>query len=107
MYVCVWVFLLLWLCGLVWLSVCTGALKKLLDAGVKYMFVSNSDNLGATLDLALLNYFAASGKSFIMEVCERTEADKKGKPSVYLSLARMDVGHVFERWMLIFRLLML
>ena len=36
----------------------TGMLDKLLKDGVKYMFVSNSDNLGATLDLQLLNYFA-------------------------------------------------
>ena len=42
------------------------------------MFVSNSDNLGATLDIDLLNYFVESDKSFIMEVCTRTEADKKG-----------------------------
>jgi UTP--glucose-1-phosphate uridylyltransferase/phosphoglucomutase len=40
--------------------------------------VSNSDNLGATLDLDLLANFAASGKAFLMEVCERTAADKKG-----------------------------
>ena len=29
----------------------SGKLENLLSAGVKYMFVSNSDNLGATLDL--------------------------------------------------------
>ena len=56
----------------------TGMLDQLLADGIKYMFVSNSDNLGATLDLELLNYFAESDKSFIMEVCTRTEADKKG-----------------------------
>ena len=39
----------------------TGMLDKLLADGVKYMFVSNSDNLGATLDLELLNYFAEVG----------------------------------------------
>ncbi len=42
------------------------------------MFVSNSDNLGATLDLDILSYLASSDKPFLMEVCERTEADKKG-----------------------------
>ena len=42
------------------------------------MFVSNSDNLGATMDLKLLSYFAASGAPFLMEVAARTEADKKG-----------------------------
>lgn len=44
---------------------------QLLEAGVKYMFVSNSDNLGATLDIDLLAYFATTDKSFLMEVCER------------------------------------
>jgi hypothetical protein len=36
----------------------SGTLDKLLEQGVKYMFVSNSDNLGATMDLDLLSYFA-------------------------------------------------
>lgn len=56
----------------------SGMLDKLLADGVKYLFVSNSDNLGATLDLKLLKYFAQSGKAFVMEVCQRTAADKKG-----------------------------
>jgi phosphoglucomutase len=56
----------------------SGKLDALLADGVKYMFVSNSDNLGATLDLDLLAYLAKSGKPFLMEVCERTESDKKG-----------------------------
>jgi UDP-N-acetylglucosamine pyrophosphorylase len=42
------------------------------------MFVSNSDNLGASLDLPILNYFAKSDAPFMMECCERTENDKKG-----------------------------
>lgn len=41
------------------------------------MFVSNSDNLGATLDLHLLTYFADSNSPFMMECCDRSEADKK------------------------------
>merc|ERR1712048_353872 len=56
----------------------SGALKKLLDGGFKYMFVSNSDNLGATMDLKILSYFAEQGAPFMMEVADRTEADKKG-----------------------------
>ena len=56
----------------------SGKLDALLAEGVKYMFVSNSDNLGATLDLNLLTYFAESNKPFLMECCQRTEADKKG-----------------------------
>lgn len=56
----------------------SGKLDQLLAEGVKYMFVSNSDNLGATLDMDLLSYFAAQGMPFMMECCQRTEADKKG-----------------------------
>merc|ERR1712224_883798 len=56
----------------------SGALDKLLEKGFKYMFVSNSDNLGATMDLKLLSYFAESGAPFMMEVANRTDADKKG-----------------------------
>lgn len=56
----------------------SGMLQQLLDAGYRYLFVSNSDNLGATLDLGLLGWFAASGKPFVMEVTARTAADRKG-----------------------------
>ncbi len=56
----------------------SGWLDKLLDAGVKYAFISNSDNLGAQMDGRFLSWFAASGAPFVMEVTKRTEADKKG-----------------------------
>ena len=56
----------------------SGWLDKLLAAGVKYAFVSNSDNLGAQLDTRFLRGFAESGAPFVMEVTRRTEADKKG-----------------------------
>ena len=56
----------------------SGWLDKLLAAGVKYAFVSNSDNLGAQMDTHFLRWFAESGAPFVMEVTRRTEADKKG-----------------------------
>jgi UDP-N-acetylglucosamine pyrophosphorylase len=56
----------------------SGWLERLLKEGVRYLFISNSDNLGANLDLDLLSYFAGSGKPFLMEVAERTNADRKG-----------------------------
>merc|ERR1711939_995712 len=56
----------------------SGTLDKLLAKDFKYMFVSNSDNLGATMDLKILTYFADSGAPFMMEVAARTDADKKG-----------------------------
>jgi UDP-N-acetylglucosamine pyrophosphorylase len=65
--------------GDIYAALCgSGKLDELLSAGMKYMCVSNSDNLGATLDVDLLSYFAESGAPFMMEVCERTENDKKG-----------------------------
>ena len=56
----------------------SGKLDKLIAEGYEYMFVSNSDNLGATLDLKILSFMAEKQLDFIMEVCERTESDKKG-----------------------------
>merc|ERR1719478_933673 len=56
----------------------SGTLDKLLKDGFKYMFVSNSDNLGATMDLKLLTWFAESKCPFAMECAQRTDADKKG-----------------------------
>ncbi|MDB6053904.1 MAG: hypothetical protein JWN25_1427, partial [Verrucomicrobiales bacterium] len=53
-------------------------LKKLITTGKQFLFVSNSDNLGASLDLHLLAWFADKGYPFLMEVAERTSADKKG-----------------------------
>jgi len=56
----------------------SGKLEALIKDGFKYMFVSNSDNLGATLDLSILTHFAQSEAPFMMECCVRTENDKKG-----------------------------
>lgn len=56
----------------------SGRLDALLKDGFKYMFVSNSDNLGATLDTSILAHFAETDASFMMECCVRTENDKKG-----------------------------
>jgi UDP-N-acetylglucosamine pyrophosphorylase len=56
----------------------SGWLDRLLAEGVKYAFVSNSDNLGAILDPAILRHFADSGAPFLMEVTRRTAADRKG-----------------------------
>jgi UTP--glucose-1-phosphate uridylyltransferase len=56
----------------------SGLLKQLLAAGKEYLFVSNADNLGATLDLNLLRFFAESDAPFLMEVTRRTPSDRKG-----------------------------
>ncbi|MBU0677051.1 MAG: UTP--glucose-1-phosphate uridylyltransferase [Verrucomicrobia bacterium] len=56
----------------------SGVLEALLRHGYRYAFVSNSDNLGATLDPSIAAYFARQGFPFMMEVTARTDADKKG-----------------------------
>jgi UTP--glucose-1-phosphate uridylyltransferase len=58
--------------------VTSGMLSSLLDAGYKYAFVSNSDNLGAVLEPRTLAWFAREEIPFLIEVIDRTEADKKG-----------------------------
>ncbi|MFO7896557.1 MAG: UTP--glucose-1-phosphate uridylyltransferase [Candidatus Cloacimonadales bacterium] len=56
----------------------TGTLDKLLQAGIEYIFISNSDNLGSVVDEKILGYFAEKQLPFMMEVCKRSEMDKKG-----------------------------
>jgi UTP--glucose-1-phosphate uridylyltransferase len=58
--------------------VTSGMLEALTGRGYEYAFVSNSDNLGAVLDPRILTWFAAQEIPFLMEVADRTEADRKG-----------------------------
>jgi UTP--glucose-1-phosphate uridylyltransferase len=57
---------------------CSGTLRALLEAGMRYLFVSNSDNLGAVLDERILGWFVTRRLGFLMEVTDRTAADRKG-----------------------------
>jgi len=56
----------------------SGLLARLRAAGHRFAFVSNADNLGATLDLGLLGWLAEEGAPFVMEAADRTSADRKG-----------------------------
>lgn len=56
----------------------SGLLDRLLEQGKEYVFVSNVDNLGATVDPAILKHMIDSGAEFIMEVTDKTKADIKG-----------------------------
>ncbi len=56
----------------------SGILKNLLEKGYKYAFISNSDNLGATMNESILGYFKAMEFTFLMEVTPRTASDRKG-----------------------------
>ncbi|MCA1682522.1 MAG: UTP--glucose-1-phosphate uridylyltransferase [Actinobacteria bacterium] len=56
----------------------SGMLAALLDAGYEYAFVANADNLGAVMEPRILAWFARERVPFLMEVADRTEADRKG-----------------------------
>ncbi|HEY81609.1 MAG TPA: UTP--glucose-1-phosphate uridylyltransferase [Caldilineae bacterium] len=58
--------------------VTSGMLETLLAHGIEYAFVSNADNLGAALDDAIFGYFIEHELPFMMEVADRTPADRKG-----------------------------
>ncbi len=56
----------------------SGLLRSLLEEGICYAFISNSDNLAASVDAGILGFFAEQQIPMIMEVAERTPSDMKG-----------------------------
>ncbi|KAJ7924951.1 UTP-glucose-1-phosphate uridylyltransferase [Mycena leptocephala] len=56
----------------------SGVLDQLLAEGKEYLFVSNSDNLGAVVDESILQHMIDTGAEFLMEVTDKTKADIKG-----------------------------
>ena len=56
----------------------SGLLDRLIEAGYTQAFVSNSDNLGATPDPDVAEWFAGSGAPFAIEAVRRTPSDRKG-----------------------------
>ena len=58
--------------------VTSGMLDELLDAGLRWAFVSNIDNVGAVVDERILAWVTAEGVPFCMEALARTPADRKG-----------------------------
>jgi len=56
----------------------SGLLDDLVQQGRKFVFMSNIDNMGATVDLGILDMALNEEHEFIMEVTEKTRADVKG-----------------------------
>lgn len=56
----------------------SGMLARLRTAGYRWAFVSNADNLGATVDGRIPAWAATAGAPFVMEVVRGTAADRKG-----------------------------
>ncbi|MGH2910714.1 MAG: UTP--glucose-1-phosphate uridylyltransferase, partial [Solirubrobacteraceae bacterium] len=90
----------------------SGMLAALRERGIRYAMISNSDNLGAQLDLRVPAHMAARELPFLMEVVRGTEADRKGghvarrRPDGRLSLRESaqtppedaDSFRDFRRW---------
>lgn len=80
-----------------------GILDELLAAGREVLFISNADNLGATVDERILHYMLSRDIPFIMEMTPKTPADVKGG-TLYrrngklklLELAHVPPEHVAE-----------
>ncbi|MEO7752319.1 MAG: gephyrin-like molybdotransferase Glp [Terracoccus sp.] len=58
--------------------VTSGVLESLLAKGIRFAFLSNSDNLGATCDPEVAAWMVEHDLPFVAEVCERTKSDRKG-----------------------------
>ncbi|HEY2514380.1 MAG TPA: UTP--glucose-1-phosphate uridylyltransferase [Polyangiaceae bacterium] len=58
----------------------SGLLRSFVDTGGKYVWIANLDNLGATIDLALLGLFLESQRDVMVEVAEKEPGDKGGIP---------------------------
>lgn len=56
----------------------SGILDKLIKQGIQYLYVANADNLGASIDLKILNLMDSTKAPFLMEVTDKTRADVKG-----------------------------
>ncbi|CAP35745.2 Protein CBG18265 [Caenorhabditis briggsae] len=61
----------------------SGLLDKFIADGKEYCFLSNIDNMGATVDLSILNFVLnpqaeQEAPEFLMEVTDKTRADVKG-----------------------------
>jgi len=56
----------------------SGLLEEFVEQGKKNCFISNIDNLGATVDLNILNMCLNQKREFVMEVTDKTRADVKG-----------------------------
>ncbi|WMV53064.1 hypothetical protein MTR67_046449 [Solanum verrucosum] len=81
----------------------SGKLDALLAKGKEYVFVANSDNLGAIVDLKILNHLILNKNEYCMEVTPKTLADVKGGTLIsyegkvqLLEIAQVPDEHVNE-----------
>jgi len=56
----------------------SGLLQAFIKEGKEFVFVSNVDNLGATIDPKIIQFLCSTDKEFAMELTDKTRADVKG-----------------------------
>ena len=61
----------------------SGCLQRFLEAGGKYVFVRNVDNLGALADPAVLGHHIRSGRETTCELAPKYDGDVGGAPYLY------------------------
>jgi len=59
----------------------SGLLEEFAKSGGEVVWITNVDNLGATIDPAILGAFLESGKDVMVEVCPKVVGDKGGIPA--------------------------
>lgn len=59
----------------------SGVLKRFFESGGKHLFMSNVDNLGATLEPALVGWHLAQGGAVTAEVVAKAPGDRGGAPA--------------------------
>jgi UTP--glucose-1-phosphate uridylyltransferase len=59
----------------------SGLLRRFREAGGKYVWIANLDNLGATVDPAILGHFIETKRDVMVEVCEKAPGDRGGIPA--------------------------
>lgn len=81
----------------------SGELDALIEQGKEILFVSNGDNLGATVDTKILNHMIETKAEYIMELTDKTRADVKGGTLInyggqvrLLEIAQVPKEHVEE-----------
>jgi len=81
----------------------SGILEKLLSRGIEIVFLSNADNLGAVVDLRILQHMVDTKSEYIMELTNKTKADVKGGTIIdyegsvrLLEIAQVPKQHVNE-----------
>ena len=56
----------------------SGVLQQLMDDGIDYLFISNADNLAATVDSAIVQHLDQTKCPFLIELTPKMDADTKG-----------------------------